>query len=59
MTIDELLLEVTPLQREMIEMRIKGHELDEIAAATRRSTRTNERVLKQFRDKLSRQINVA
>lgn len=59
MTIDEILDGVEPRQRKMIEMRIQGCELDEIADETHRSTRSVERVLKQFRDKLSRQINVA
>jgi RNA polymerase sigma-70 factor (ECF subfamily) len=57
LTINELLEKVSPLHRRMIEMRIQGYELDEIATATRRSSRTIERVLKQFRDKLSRQIH--
>ena len=59
MTIRELLDGAKPLQQKMIEMRIQGHELEEIAKQTHRSTRTIERVLKHFRDRLSRQINVA
>lgn len=57
MTIEELLEGVTESHRRMIEMRIQGFELEEIAQATRRSARTVERVLKQFRDRLSRQTN--
>lgn len=55
-TIQELYHGLSTSQRRMVEMRIQGYELKEIATETRRSTRTVERVLKQFRDRLSRQI---
>ncbi|MCA9214321.1 MAG: hypothetical protein KDB27_14715 [Planctomycetales bacterium] len=57
MTVDELLDGVSDQHRKMIEMRIQAYELRDIAAEVRRSSRTVERVLKQFRDKLSRQID--
>ena len=56
MTIEELLDGLSDTHRRMIEMRIQNFELEEIARETCRSARTVERVLKQFRDRLSRQI---
>ncbi len=56
MTIEELLDGLSDPHRRMIEMRIQNFELEEIARETCRSARTVERVLKQFRDRLSRQI---
>ena len=58
-TIDELLEQLTPLQRKMVEMRIQGSSLEDISAEIERSTRTVERVLKQFRNNLSSQVNDA
>ena len=56
LTIQELLESTSDVQRRMIEMRIQGFEIEQISRETQRSTRTIERVLKQFRDRLSRQI---
>ncbi len=42
--------------RRMIEMRIEGHEMAEIAAAVARSKRSVERVLQEFQQRLGRVI---
>lgn len=57
LTISELLTSIPKLHQQMVEMRIQGHELQEIAETTSRSSRTVERVLKQFRDRLSRELH--
>ena len=41
----------------MIELRIEGHEVAEIAEAVRRSKRSVERVLQDFRRRLDAQIH--
>ena len=57
LSIDELLSDLPPLKRHVVEMRIKGYGMDDIAKDANRCTRTVERILKQFRDMLSRQIH--
>jgi RNA polymerase sigma-70 factor (ECF subfamily) len=52
MVVEELLESQPEAHRRMIELRIEGHELNEIAAAVQRSKRTVERVLQDFRQKL-------
>jgi RNA polymerase sigma-70 factor (ECF subfamily) len=52
MTVDELLEGMPEAHRRMIELRIEGHELNEIAAAVKRSKRSVERVLQDFRQRL-------
>jgi RNA polymerase sigma-70 factor (ECF subfamily) len=54
MVIDEALAELPESQRAIIRLRIEGHAVDEIAGATRRSKRTVERALQQFRTLLGR-----
>ncbi len=56
LVIDETLESLPATHRPIIELRIAGHELAEIAAQTRRSKRTVERVLQEFRGLLGAQI---
>jgi len=49
MTIAEALEQLRPQQRLMLELRIQGHEVAEIAQKTRRSKRTVERNLQEVR----------
>ena len=53
MVIDELLGELPENNREIIRLRIRGHEVADIAARTGRAKRTVERVLKGFRSELN------
>lgn len=50
--IDETLARLPTTHRSMVEMRIEGHDVEEIAARTARSRRTVERVVRKFRDEL-------
>ena len=52
LTIQEALDLLPPGQREMLELRIQGHEVAEIAARTGRSKRTVERILQEVRARL-------
>ncbi len=58
MVIAEALSQLTPVYRRMVELRIDGHEVAEIARVTERSKRTVERTLQEFRAKLSRLLGV-
>ncbi len=51
-TIRELTESLPPEHQRIIEMRIKGFKIEEIAATCQRSKRTTERVLQSFRDRL-------
>lgn len=57
MVIEELLTELPESHRRMIELRIAGHDINEIAANTGRAKRSVERVLQQFRERLGALIN--
>lgn len=52
-TIDELLAPLSPMHREIITMRIAGHEVAEIATKVGRAKRSVERILQEFRASLS------
>jgi RNA polymerase sigma-70 factor (ECF subfamily) len=52
MVVEELLEEFPESHRRMVELRIEGHEVSEIAAAVRRSKRSVERVIQDFRRRL-------
>ena len=52
MVVDDLLEKLPEAHRRMIEMRIEGHEVNEIAAAVQRSKRSVERELQDFRHRL-------
>ena len=51
--VNEVLERLSPLQRRMIELRIEGQEVADIARLTARSKRTVERVLQDFRNNLA------
>ena len=59
LTVEEILQQLPFVKRTMVEMRIQGHELAEIAKATNRCSRTVERTLRQFRESIASQIDVA
>ncbi len=52
LTIEEALADLPEVHRRMVELRIEGHEVAEIAAAVGRSKRSVERVLQDFRKRL-------
>jgi len=56
MVIEEAMADLPDFQQRMIELRIQGYTAEEIAAATQRCSRTVERVLRRFRDKMSQVI---
>ena len=56
MVVDQILGTMTPLQRQIVELRIEGCSVPEIAESTGRSKRTVERVLQGFREQLSARI---
>lgn len=53
MVIDEVLSNLPEGHREVVRMRIEGHEVADIATATGRSKRTVERVLQEFRGRMA------
>jgi RNA polymerase sigma-70 factor (ECF subfamily) len=53
LVIDELLDALPPSMRVIVELRVEGHEVDEIARRTQRSRRSVERALQEFRTRLS------
>jgi RNA polymerase sigma-70 factor, ECF subfamily len=52
MVIDQVLDQLTPVTRKMVELRIEGYEVAEIAQSVERSRRSVERVLQDFRKRL-------
>ncbi len=56
LVIDEATADLPAFQKQMIQLRIQGHTAEEIAAKTQRCARTVERVLKRFRDTMTRHI---
>jgi DNA-directed RNA polymerase specialized sigma24 family protein len=57
LTIEELLAPLPPTHREIIELRIAGHEVADIAARTGRAKRSVERILHEFRAGLQGVLN--
>ncbi|QDU21291.1 RNA polymerase sigma factor [Urbifossiella limnaea] len=57
LTIDEILARLPPAYREVVELRVAGHEVAEIAAQTGRAKRSVERILQEFRESLRGQVN--
>jgi RNA polymerase sigma-70 factor (ECF subfamily) len=57
MVLNDLLGELPESARQIIELRIEGHQVAEIAEQARRSKRTVERVLQDFRNQLQRVID--
>lgn len=47
-----VMAQLEPLQRKMLELRLQGHNLEEIAAVTERSERTVTRALREVKDLL-------
>jgi RNA polymerase sigma-70 factor (ECF subfamily) len=58
MVIDDLLSQLSATNRRIVELRIRGHQAEVIAQRTDRSKRTVERVLQDFRHRLSALIDV-
>ncbi len=56
--LDDLLSSLPETHRQIVRLRIDGHKTNEIAEQTGRSSRTVERVLKGFRQKLSGLLDV-
>jgi DNA-directed RNA polymerase specialized sigma24 family protein len=56
LVVEELLEGMSPPHRRMIELRIEGYEVAEIAEKVQRSKRSVERVLQDFRTRLDGQI---
>jgi RNA polymerase sigma-70 factor (ECF subfamily) len=52
LVIEEILARHPPVNRDIVALRIEGHEVAEIAARVSRSRRTVERVLQEFRQEL-------
>src|SRR5437868_1914055 len=50
--VQEALERLSPQHRRVVELRIEGHEVNEIARKTERSKRTVERVLQEARQQL-------
>ncbi|MCA9035304.1 MAG: sigma-70 family RNA polymerase sigma factor [Planctomycetaceae bacterium] len=57
LVIDDLLEHLQPQKAEMIRLRISGWEVQEIADQTKRSKRTVERTLQEFRDRLTTELS--
>lgn len=55
LVIEDILGKMPEAQRQIVEQRIQGSSVVEIAANTNRSRRTVERIIKKFRDTLSEQ----
>jgi RNA polymerase sigma-70 factor (ECF subfamily) len=55
--VNELLAQLPPIYADIVSLRIAGHDLDAIAAQTKRSRRTVERALQEFRNQLSALLN--
>jgi DNA-directed RNA polymerase specialized sigma24 family protein len=51
--IDDMLSRLADPDREVIRLRVEGHEVKEIAGRTGRSQRSVERVLQDFRDRFA------
>ena len=56
LVVEDLLQGLPEAHRRMIEQRIEGHEVNDIATNVRRSKRSVERVLQDFRQQLDAQI---
>ena len=54
--LERLMRGLDPLQRRMVELRLQGYTLNEIADETRRSLRTVRRLLDRIKDDLERQF---
>jgi len=59
LVIEEITKKLPEVKQEMIRLRIEGHEIDEIAQQTGRSSRSVERTLQEFRHALSSKLQEA
>jgi RNA polymerase sigma-70 factor (ECF subfamily) len=57
MVIDQLLADLPAAQQRMVQLRIEGHEVSEVAQKTNRSKRSVERVLQEFRTRLKSYVD--
>ena len=57
LVVEDLLSELTESHRQIVQLRIEGHTLGQIAEQTGRSQRTAERVMQEFRQRLSELID--
>ncbi len=57
MVVEELIADLPKPQDRIVELRIEGHEIQQIAEMTHRSKRTVERTLQQFRNQLAKLID--
>jgi RNA polymerase sigma-70 factor (ECF subfamily) len=57
MVIDELLADLSETQQQIVQLRIEGNTIGQIADETGRSRRTVERVMQEFRQRLSELID--
>jgi RNA polymerase sigma-70 factor (ECF subfamily) len=55
--VDDMLHDLPEAHRKIIELRIEGHEVNEIATAVQRSKRSVERELQEFRKRLQSALN--
>lgn len=58
LTIDEMLEPLPAIVREIVQLRIAGHEINDISQTTGRSKRSVERILQEFRQKLGGLVHV-
>jgi len=56
--VEDLIATLPPPQDRIVELRIEGHEVQQIAVVVSRSKRTVERTLQQFRNRLAKLIDV-
>lgn len=57
LVIDELMYDLPESHRKIVQLRIEGYQASDIAAQTKRSKRTVERALHDFRQELGSRIN--
>ncbi|NOZ39557.1 MAG: sigma-70 family RNA polymerase sigma factor [Planctomycetes bacterium] len=57
MVVEELVADLPAPKNRIVELRIEGHEVQQIAKETKRSMRTVERTLQQFRSRLAKLID--
>jgi RNA polymerase sigma factor (sigma-70 family) len=59
LVIEEITSKLPEIKQEMIRLRIEGHEIEEIAQQTGRSSRSVERTLQEFRQVLATKLQPA
>ncbi len=52
LTVEEILSTLSVAEREIVEMRIAGHEINQIVESSKRAKRSVERILQSFRGRL-------